>query len=1224
MKKNFFYVWITALLTVLSVSVYAQNTIYLNSRKIQTSSIQGDFDAKTAVLPTAAEVFNNKFYRLVQFYRLPKPNEKAEMAEKGVEIMDYIPDNAFIMSFPKDFDFSFLSKYKVKTIIILRGSDKMSDDLREGHFPDFAQKMVGKYDLNVQPYANVSLDQTAIDLQKSGFEVVGLPNTFFQTVTVRVKKADIERVAALSYVRFIDFIDGQPIREDEKSMLLHRGNMLNSESPTGLKYDGKGFGLSFGDDGPVGPHIDFQGRLIQVQNNISGVGDSDHADQTASSAAAAGNLDPALKSAASGATLVSYIIDGYPQIQNAEANQSVYKSYVTYTSYGQGTPGQPGCNKYNSSANAIDVQAYTNRRLFHVFSAGNSGGGTCIDATNYGSITGGFKLGKNLVTVGNLDVNDRLAASSSRGPSVDGRIKPDICAVGTNVYATLPNNKTIYTNGTSFSCPATAAAATQLYHAYSDLNDGQIPDAALIKAAMLNTADDLGNPGPDFFYGWGRLNVWRAYLTVKEKRFLKNSVSVADSIVKIPLTVPAGVKQVKIMAYWHDPAAAPNASKALINDLDLTVKNMETGVVSLPWVLNSVLNVDSLKQNAQRGSDHVNNMEQVIMDSTALSALGTTTLEVSVNGYSLPNDNQSFYLVYEFNKNDINITYPNGGEALVPGNTEAIRWDAPAANTAEGYFGIDFSNDGGINWRAVATIPASSRQLGWIVPDDVTSKGCVRVRYIMNNGTIVSDLSDELFTVAKLTTKLAVKYVCPDSTYLSFDTVPGAKAYQICRLGAKYMDSIMTTNLNFVAVAQNWTDSAWYSVRPILPDGGIGRRVIAVAKPRYLTAICPTVKDLQSVRMVQGISGTIYACRDGLDRPLSIWLKNQSTTDIDSFRLGYQVNNNTVVQSVVQQKIKAADSLLYVLPQKISLPSAGSHSFKVWAKLDNDLNAANDTLFSSILVRDAYRAPITEGFDNKPFPPDGFQVASSGGATTWSKAPFIVGPDGIQTTTAIFDGRSYTTRGVKDTLLTWLCDMTGVRNPQLSFDISYQMYFATRSPSLSVIVSTDCGRTFRPTSYMKTRFDLANSTTTGIVWQPTRTSQWRRDTVNIAAYTDSVVMLGLVFAPENDNRLYIDNINIEGGVLTATENTPLSIPMLTAFPNPSENGFFTLALKNFDTQALTIKVLDATGRVVLTKQLGQVLGDKQELLNLHEQASGVYWLQIQTEKKTYQLKVTKM
>ena len=69
-----------------------------------------------------------------------------------------------------------------------------------------------------------------------------------------------------------------------------------------------------------------------------------------------------------------------------------------------------------------------------------------------------------------------------------------------------------------------------------------------------------------------------------------------------------------------------------------------------------------------------------------------------------------------------------------------------------------------------------------------------------------------------------------------------------------------------------------------------------------------------------------------------------STKDIDSFRLGYQINNNTAVQSVVQQKIKAEDSLLYVLPQRIAFPSVGNYTFKVWTKIEGDLITANDTL----------------------------------------------------------------------------------------------------------------------------------------------------------------------------------------------------------------------------------------------------------------------------------------
>lgn len=1215
MKKKVLHFLAVALLSIIASFTYAQDAIYLNSRKIVTTA---DFDAQKMVAPSETDVFNNKFYRLVQFNRLPMPSDKAEMKQKGIEILDYIPSQAFVMSFPKGFDFTFLTKYNVKTVIILRGSDKMSDGLREGNYPDHAQKMVGKLDLIVQPYTNVTLEQAAIDLRKRGFETVDLPNDFFQTITVRVKKADIERLASLPYIRFVDFIDGTPQKEDEKSNNLHRANMLNSDSKTGLKYDGSGLTLSFADDGPIGPHIDFQGRLIQINNASSG--DNDHGDETAGTAAAAGNLDPALKGAASGATVLSYYIGGYPQIANAVANQTIYKAYVTSTSYGQGIPGESGCNKYNSFANAIDNQAFANPKLFHVFSAGNSGGGTCIGVTNYGSITGGYKLGKNLMTIGNIDVNDRLASSSSRGPSVDGRIKPDVCAIGTSVYTTLSNNRTILSDGTSFSCPATAAVATQLYHAYSDLNGGQIPDAALIKASILNTAYDLGNVGPDFFYGWGRINAWRAYLILKNKNYIKSSVSRTDSVKTIPLSIPAGVKEVKVMLYWSDPAGAPNTSKALVNDLDLTVKNTETGRILLPWALNTSLNVDSLRLPATRGQDHLNNMEQVIIDTSALSALGTTNLEIKINAFSMPSDSQSFYLVYEFNKQEVTITYPNGGEAIAVGSVETIRWEAQGTS---GYFGVDFSNDGGVTWTPLAaTVPGDLRALRWTVSEEVTGKACVRVRQILDN-TIVSDISDDLFTISRLTNKLAVKYICQDSTYLSFDTVPGAKAYQICRLGAKYMDSIMTSNLNLVAVPVKWTDTAWFSVRPVLPDGGLGRRVNAISKPRYLTA-CPGIKDLQNLRMAQSIGGTFYACRDGLDRPLSIWIKNFSITDIDSFRLGYQVGTNAPVQSVVRQKIKTNDSILYVLPQRISFPSVGAYAFKVWTKLDGDTNAANDTLSTEVFVRDRIRAPLAETFDNKPFPPDGFQVASSSGPTTWTKATNIIGRNGQPTTTAIFDGQLYSTRGVRDTLLTWLCDLTGVNNPQLSFDVSFQLFSVFRSPTLSVVASTDCGRTFSPTSYSKLRFDLAISTTTGQLWQPTRATHWRRDTVSLAAYKDSVVMLGLVFFPENDNRLYIDNINIENNLSTATDNTPLSIPMLTAFPNPSEDGVYTLALRNFDAKSLTVKVFDATGKQVLVKQIGQVVGNLEEKLNLNQQPAGVYLMQVQTEKKMYALKLTKM
>ena len=158
---------------------------------------------------------------------------------------------------------------------------------------------------------------------------------------------------------------------------------------------------------------------------------------------------------------------------------------------------QSACSIYDGSSNSVDAQIFTNNKLLHVFSAGNAGTTLCsgINVASYGNITGGFKAGKNVVAVGNLGLTDVLEPSSSRGPVYDGRIKPDICAVGTGMNSTGPNNTTQSppdVSGTSAACPGIAGVAAQLYQAHVELKGG-VPESALIKALLMNAADDLGS-----------------------------------------------------------------------------------------------------------------------------------------------------------------------------------------------------------------------------------------------------------------------------------------------------------------------------------------------------------------------------------------------------------------------------------------------------------------------------------------------------------------------------------------------------------------------------------------------------------------------------------------------------------------------------------------------------------------------------------------------------------
>ena len=243
----------------------------------------------------------------------------------------------------------------------------------------------------------------------------------------------------------------------------------------------------------------------------------------------------------------------------------------------------------------------------------------------------------------------------------------------------------------------------------------------------------------------------------------------------------------------------------------------------------------------------------------------------------------------------------------------------------------------------------------------------------------------------------------------------------------------------------------------------------------------------------------------------------------------------------------------------------------------------------------------------------------------WEKVTVFSGSSGNSTTAASFNGRLYPTPNVRDTLLTWLVDLAGIREAYLTFDVAFALFSTSRRPELSIIASANCGRSFVPTNYAKAKFELATITTTNLDdWQPTRAAHWRRDSVSLAAFRDSVLMLGFVWLPENDNRLYLDNINIDGKRPNATADAPLSMPMLAAFPNPSEGGMFDLSMRNFDTKSLIINIFDGQGKLVFEKKGGQLVGNAVEKLNLKHQPTGIYWLQVQTERRTYGLKLTKL
>lgn len=129
-------------------------------------------------------------------------------------------------------------------------------------------------------------------------------------------------------------------------------------------------------------------------------------------------------------------------------------------------------------------------------SAGNSGPST----STLGAPADAFGI----LTVGAVNSSGMIVNFSSRGPTADGRIKPEVCAEGSNAYQAWSLSPSHYwsQSGTSFSCPLVAGAAAIVWGAHPNWTNAQVREALMMTASQHGT--------PDNNYGWGIVNTWAA------------------------------------------------------------------------------------------------------------------------------------------------------------------------------------------------------------------------------------------------------------------------------------------------------------------------------------------------------------------------------------------------------------------------------------------------------------------------------------------------------------------------------------------------------------------------------------------------------------------------------------------------------------------------------------------------------------------------------------------
>ena len=459
----------------------------------------------------------------------------------------------------------------------------------------------------------------------------------------KVKRTFIKN-GSTHYLHHIDR-DGNPVyintKNNRDSGVLIKADQLYKGGSIGADITGEGMVVGVWDGGQVrSTHELLAGKVtMQPNQTLDGVGKGEkiyggNNHMTHVTGTIVGKdlpNKPAARGIAYGAKALCYDFENdFPEMLEF-AEKGYLISNHSYGNANDNTTPTWQFGAYDESAYKWDLLTRSFPNYLPFIAAGNEqeDSGNRKAKLGYDIMTG-TSAAKNVMTVGAIDGDKAMSDYSNWGPTDDGRVKPDIVTRGTGINSSLFANKdtkmpsdtsysgTVNSQGTSYASPAAAAAGLLLQQYYNSLNKTYMKSSTL-KALMLATAEDLGQPGPDHKFGWGLLNVEKAANAIKYKSvvggplkaIVSDTASKGAYIEEISLKFPAdtttevsrevtasGCEPLIVSIAWTDIEGVEQTSKdgidptvsRLVYDYDLIVRNVSKNTTFRAWKPSAMVN----------------------------------------------------------------------------------------------------------------------------------------------------------------------------------------------------------------------------------------------------------------------------------------------------------------------------------------------------------------------------------------------------------------------------------------------------------------------------------------------------------------------------------------------------------------------------------------------------------------------------------------------------------